>query len=106
MIDKDGSVTHSTIIVISNGAKGTIIHSMMPTMVRDRARLNISSSERNNMQLVVTDINGRVVLQQSVIVNAGNQEVWLNAGRLSAGMFQVTGYINGVKAATFRFIKL
>jgi hypothetical protein len=106
MLDKDGSITYSVIIVVSNGAKGVYINSMMPTMVRDRARLNIYSSVRANMQLVVTDINGRIIQNQAVSINTGNQEIWLNAARLSAGIFQVTGYVNGEKTATFRFIKL
>jgi hypothetical protein len=57
------------------------------------------------MQLVVTDINGRVIQNQVAVINAGNQEVWLDGTRLAAGMFQVTGYINGERTATVRFIK-
>lgn len=106
MLDKDGSITFSTIILVSNGTKGIFVNSLMPTMVRDRARLNITSSVKGNMQLVITDINGRVIQNQTVSINAGNQEIWLNASRLSAGMFQVTGYVKGEKTATIRFIKL
>jgi hypothetical protein len=102
---KDGSISFSNIIIVMNGSKGVMISSMIPTLVRDRARLNISSSVRGNMQLVVTDISGRIMQNQVVSISSGNQEVWLNATSLSAGMFQVTGYINGEKTATFRFIK-
>jgi len=105
MYDKDGSISFSNIIIVMNGSKGVMISSMIPTLVRDRARLNISSSVRGNMQLVVTDISGRIMQNQVVSISSGNQEVWLNATSLSAGMFQVTGYINGEKTATFRFIK-
>jgi hypothetical protein len=105
MHDRDGSITHSTIVVVMNGSKGVIISSLMPTMVQDRAKLMVSSSTTGTMQLVVTDISGRIIQQQQVSINTGNQEVWLNASRLAAGMFQVTGYINGEKTSTFRFIK-
>jgi hypothetical protein len=105
MTDKDGSVSYSTIVVVMNGTKGVMISSMIPTMVVDRARLNISSSEKGNLQLVVTDISGRVVHTQNATINAGKQEIWLNAMRLSPGIFQITGYINGEKTATVRFFK-
>lgn len=105
MFDIDGSISLSNIVMVMNGTKGVYISSMIPTVVRDRARLNISSSLRGNMQLVVTDISGRIVQTQVVSVADGNQEVWLNAGRLASGIFHVTGYINGQRTATIRFIK-
>ena len=105
MHDRDGSITHSTIVVVMNGSRGVIISSLMPTLVQDRAKLMVSSSLAGTMQLVVTDISGRIIQQQQVSINPGNQEVWLNASHLAAGMFQVTGYINGEKTSTFRFIK-
>ena len=105
MYDDDGSVTYSNIIVIMNGSKGIVISAMMPTVVTDRARLSVSSSMKGSLQLVVTDISGRIVQSQLATIDSGNQDVWLNASALSTGMFQVTGYINGEKTATFRFIK-
>lgn len=105
MLDKDGKISFSSIVVVMNGTKGVIISSMIPTMVIDRARLNITSSVSGNMQLVVTDISGRVVHIQNASINAGNQEIWLNANRLSSGIFQITGYINGEKTTTIRFFK-
>lgn len=106
MLDKDGSVTYSTIIVVSNSSKGVYLHSVTPSVVQGRTRLNIQSSENSNMQLVVTDINGRIVHRQNVSVGNGSQDVWLDASRFSSGVFQVTGVVNGIKTATLRFIKL
>lgn len=105
MLDKDGSVKLSNIVVVMNGTNGVIISSMIPTMVIDRARLNISAAKGGNMQLVVSDISGRIVQTQNASINAGNQEIWLNASRLSPGLFQITGYLNGEKTATIRFFK-
>ncbi len=105
MYDIDGAITYSNIIVVMNGSKGTVISAMMPTVVADRSRLSVSSSVRGNLLLVVTDISGRVVKNQLVSIDAGSQDVWLEVSSLSKGMFQVTGYINGEKTATYRFIK-
>lgn len=106
MLDRDGAVTFSTIVVVSNGAKGVYLHSVTPSVVQGRTKLNIQSSENTSMQLVVTDINGRIVHKQSISVSNGTQDVWLDAARFSSGVFQVTGFVKGVKTATLRFIKL
>lgn len=106
MYDRDGSVTFSAIIIVSNVAQGITIQSMMPSMVRDRATLSINSSVKGNMQLVITDINGRVLQNEIVFLNSGGQDVWVNASRLPPGMYQVTGYAAGQKTTTIRFIKL
>jgi hypothetical protein len=106
MLDIDGATTYSTIIVVSNGTKGVLLNSVAPTMVIGRTKLNIQSSYVANMQLMITDINGRVVHKQSVLLINGSQDVWLDASHFAAGMFQVSGYVNGEKTATLRFIKL
>jgi hypothetical protein len=106
MLDIDGAITYSTIIVVSNGSEGVFLNSVAPTVVTGITKLNIQSSFVANMQLLVTDISGRIVHKQSVSLVNGSQDVWLDASRFSAGMFQVSGYVNGAKTATLRFIKL
>lgn len=106
MIDIDETATLSKIVAVMNGSKGVVITSMMPTLVTSRARLNISSSEKGNIQLVVTDIYGRTVKQQVNSLTTGNQEIWLNLGTLPAGTYQVTGYLAaGEKTSSIRFIR-
>lgn len=107
MIDQQGLVNMSKIVSVFNNGEGWIINSMIPTLVTSQAKLNISASTRINMRLVVTDSYGRIVHQQQAALNAGgSQDIWLNLGRLAAGAYQVTGYLdNGLKTTTFRFIK-
>ena len=106
MIDIDGVITYSTIIVISNGSTGIFMNSIAPTLVTGRTKVNIQSSSNALMQMVITDINGRIVHKQSVSLFNGSQDVWLDASRFASGMFHVSGYVNGVKTTTLRFIKL
>ncbi len=106
MYDKDGSYKLSKIIAVMNGVKGILITGMMPTIVHDRARLNVVSSEKGTIQLVVTDIQGRIVYQQLAgINNGGSQDIWMSLSALGAGNYQVTGYMNNESVGTFRFIK-
>lgn len=105
MYDRDGSVTYSKIITIMNGVNGFFITSMIPTMVNDRARVNVSASRKGNIQLVVTDIHGRVVYQQMASINSENQEIWLNLSGLSSGAYHLTGYFSNERSSTLRFVK-
>lgn len=106
MIDIDETAELTKIVAVMNGSKGIVITSMMPTLVINRARLNISSSEKGNIQLVVTDIYGRIVKQQVNALTTGNQEIWLNLSTLPAGTYQVTGYTStGEKTSSIRFIR-
>lgn len=105
MYDVDGTVTLSKIVAVINGADGVLITAMMPTVVTSQARLNISSSEKLTMNLVVTDMHGRIIHRQIAGINSGNQDVILNLETLSTGTYHVTGYYNGMKTKSVRFIK-
>lgn len=106
MIDKDGSKTYSVIRMVIRNTSGLSLHSLSPTLVYDRTKAKISSSANTSMQLIITDMSGRVVQKQQVNVQAGSQDVWINVSKLGKGAYQLTGY-NGVeKPVTLRFIKL
>ena len=105
IFDTDGTSTLSRIVAVTNGGKGLLITSMMPTVVTSYARLNISSSEAGTMQLVITDSYGRSVRKQIAGITNGNQEIRLDCQSLAAGAYQVTGYLNGERTESIRFIK-
>lgn len=107
MIDRNNVPTLSKIVAVINGADGFLITSMQPTIVSDQARLSISSSKKATVRLVITDMYGRVLRQQASGIAVGNQDIWLNnLSSLSAGAYQVTGYLDdGGRTSTIRFIK-
>jgi hypothetical protein len=106
MIDEQGVPTISKIVQVFNNAEGWTINSMMPTLVTSQAKLNISASSRANIRLAVTDMFGRIVLQQQTALSAGSQDIWINLSSLPAGAYQITGYLDsGVKTGSFRFVK-
>lgn len=106
MTDKQGVPTMSKIIAVINGAEGIAITSMMPTIVKDQAKVNISSAKRESIRLSITDMFGRTVKQQAVGLAPGNQDVWFNLSGLPAGAYQLTGYLeNGQRTTSIRFVK-
>ncbi len=105
MVDKDGKISYSQIVAVMNGAKGILLTSMIPTIVSSSATLTISSSEKGTMQLMVTDMYGRIVKQQLVSIGTGNQQVVLNLQSLASGAYQVTAVMNNSQVGTIRFLR-
>jgi hypothetical protein len=105
MIDVNGEQKLSKVIVISNGTDGLFLTSMWPTVVTNgNAQLSVSSSQRGSLQLVITDMYGRIVKQQINSVDAGSQSIRLDLHTLPGGAYQVTGYMDGKRSATIRFV--
>ena len=105
MIDKDGDVKLSAVIAVSNGTDGLFLAQMAPTVVIDRARIRVTSANGGNLQMVITDMQGRIVKQQVNGIAVGSQEIWLNLHSLPGGAYQLTGYVDGKRSASIRFIK-
>ena len=105
MIDKEGKVSFSQVVAVMNGAKGILLTSMIPTVVTSTATLTISSSEKGTMQLMITDMYGRIVKQQLISIGTGNQQVILNLQTLAAGAYQVTAIMNNSQVGTIRFVR-
>lgn len=105
MTDRDGIVSYSPIVAVFNGTKGIFITSMLPTVVRSGAIVNISSSEKGTIQLLVTDMYGRIVKKQLASIANGNQQVALDLSILPSGAYQVSGYMNGQQVGTIRFVR-
>jgi hypothetical protein len=106
MIDVNGEVKLSKVIVLTNGTEGLFLTSMWPTLVTNgRAQINVSSSQRGNLQLVIVDMNGRIVKQQISGIEAGSQQIWLNLHALPGGAYHITGYMDGKRSSTIRFVK-
>ena len=90
MHDRDGAVTYSVIKVVMRDVNGMVLHSLAPTMVRYITRAKITAAVSGNLQIVVTDLSGRVVQKQQVNVQPGTQDLIINVSHLGSGMFQLT----------------
>ncbi|RZM22045.1 MAG: T9SS type A sorting domain-containing protein [Pedobacter sp.] len=104
-VDVDGRVAYSNIVAILNREKGIEIVSMIPNPVKDMATLSIASATISKMDIIVSDVAGKQLMKQSVVLSAGSNTVPLNLAHLAAGTYQVTGYTAEGKVKTMRFVK-
>jgi hypothetical protein len=64
MIDVDGKVTYSSIVSLINATKGIEITNIAPNPIINGAfNLNISTAEKTPVELVVIDLQGRVMMK-------------------------------------------
>ncbi len=66
--------------------------------------VKISTAEKTQMELVITDMQGRILQKQSVNMIAGFNQVPMNVQNLAAGTYQLFG--NGADGRTrvLRFV--
>jgi hypothetical protein len=104
-IDIDGKINYSTIVALLNKDKGFEIVSIMPNPVATKAMLSISSAQKSTMEIIITDLAGKQLSKQRVVLLAGSNQVSLNLSNLAAGSYQVTGVTDEGERKSLRFVK-
>ena len=107
MVDADGKVTYSSIVALLNAVKGFDIVSIAPNPVTNDGnfKLNIASAQSSKMEIIIIDMQGRIVNRQKIAVAAGSNIIPMNAGNLAAGTYTIYGLMDGDKSRVIRFVK-
>jgi hypothetical protein len=105
MIDPDGRITYSRTVAIMNGVNGLILTSLSPTIVNNTTTLTIASSKQQKIDLVIVDIQGRVMQKHSSTIAAGNTNIQLSTDRFAPGVYQLFGASSQEKTNIISFIK-
>ncbi|MGB4844283.1 MAG: T9SS type A sorting domain-containing protein [Ferruginibacter sp.] len=106
MIDADGKVSYSSVVILLNAVKGFEIISIAPNPVVDNIfKLNITSTHAGKMELSIFDMQGRIVNRQALQLTAGFSSLPVNVSGLSAGTYTLYGLIDGDKSKVIRFVK-
>lgn len=105
MTDADGKITYSTVVSLINAAKGFDVLNIAPNpIVNGRFNLNISAAQNAGMNMLITDMQGRVLQQQSVNLVAGFNSIPVNVTTLAAGTYQVYGITAEGRTRVLRFV--
>ena len=106
MTESDGAVSYSITIAILGKEKGFEVINLMPTLIdRGSAVLNVSAAQNGSISIVVSDVAGKRVLNQSFAVTQGSNSIPVKMEKLSAGIYQISVYNNNERAGTIRFVK-
>jgi hypothetical protein len=106
MVDENGKITYSTIVLIINKETGFDIAGILPSLINNNtAVLNTSAAKKMQLTVVVTDMLGKQVEQVQYNLIAGSNQIPLNFTNLAAGTYQLVGYTTEGKSKTIRFVK-
>jgi hypothetical protein len=106
-LDKDGK-THYSNVVNLKGDKATQVNitGVYPNPTRNTLNVSIASPSVEKVSIVITDISGKVLIQQSVVLNSGDNVQTLDVSNLSQGTYLIkTICNNGCESAVIKFAK-
>ena len=105
MTDQDGRSTYSPLVVITGKAKAFETVSLYPNPVQTNTTLKIATANAGNMQMVITDMSGRLMQKQTVRLQSGSNIISLKLGSLATGSYQVTLIDEAGEKTSIRFVK-
>ena len=106
--DKDGKSSLSAIVAIkSTGTNLLLMTAIYPNPVQNKMSLVLSAPvTANEVTLVITDVTGKVVLQQKARLQSGDNNILLNLSALHSGSYLIKAICeNGCQTAVRKFVK-
>ena len=105
MTDADGKVTYSSIVSLINASAGIDIMNIAPNPIVNRNfKLNISAAQKTQMDMMITDMQGRVMQKQTINAIAGFNTVPVNVSNLATGTYQVYVVSTEGRSKVLRFV--
>lgn len=106
--DMDGKTSYSNTIAILNKKTGLEVLSLSPNPVTadNNIILNIASAQDDKVEIVVSDVNGKIVfLQHNVAIIPGSNQLPIELPNLAAGNYHLTVITSKKNKTTLQFVK-
>ena len=103
--DADGKISYSSAVALLNAIKGFDIINMAPNpVVTGNFTLNVTSARASRIELVIIDMQGRLVKRQIVSLIDGFNSLPVNVGNITSGTYIMYGIIAEDKSRLIRFV--
>jgi Secretion system C-terminal sorting domain len=103
--EPDGKVKYSTIIALINKDKGFEIVSLAPNPARANATLSLATAKAGKVDIVITDVVGKLVSKQQNTLVSGNNTINMNFEQLAGGTYNIVVTNADGEVKTTRFVK-
>ncbi len=105
LTDANGKTTYSSVVSLINAASGIDILNISPNpVVGGTFSLKLSAAQKTNMELLITDMQGRMIQKQVVNAVAGFNQVPVDVRGLAAGTYQLACYSGEGRTRILRFV--
>ncbi len=102
--NNNGDFHYTDIKTVKLNKQGRI-GSIYPQPANDKLNVQYHSYNEGSVKIIITDINGKIVMQESRNMNAGAQFIVVNIGKLNSGMYLVSITDKDHQKSLQRFIK-
>ena len=106
LIDIDGKISYSPIVLLISATKGFEMVGMYPTVVKNQTTLSVSSATTTMLQTNVTDLSGKLLISNKQTIPSGSSLILIDCGKLAPGLYNLTGIAADATKKTIRFVKL
>ena len=89
LVDADGVVKYSNVVLLNNAVKGSSLISLAPNPAQSVTMVSINSVDNKVVFLTIVDATGRVVLRTSAALVRGINNLQLDVSRLVSGLYNV-----------------
>ncbi len=100
-----GSVTYSSIIKLSSQQKNMQLLAVLPNPATNMAKLSIASIQNNIIRLAIISMDGKVVQQSNVPLQAGISIINVDVAHLASGTYFIKGIFSSGQTDVIKFIK-
>jgi len=106
-IDINGKASYSNIISIKGDKiSKLVITDIYPNPASKLLNMTIASPTDENVQLVITDITGKILQKQAAQLNTGNNNLHLQVDALASGTYMLQVICNnGCNSSVVKFVK-
>jgi hypothetical protein len=106
-VDVNGNTNYSGVVLVKgNSINALSLNSVYPNPAKDRLNLIISSPVNNNINIIITDLAGKIVKRQAYSVVSGGNNVDFDVSALPAGSYFIKANCNnGCESAVSKFVK-
>lgn len=101
MIDNDGNSSLSNTIFISSRDKMNLF--IFPNPVAEHLYVQLKSDKKETKNLAIADVSGRIILKQTIAINAGMNTISINTNQLAKGTYLLM--IDGSGISVEKFMK-
>jgi hypothetical protein len=107
MVDKDGKVTYSSIVVVKAKAVSSLqLVGLFPNPTKEWLTVSVSTPTDQVSSIIVTDMTGKAIMQLSKTLVKGSNTFTINVSKLVAGNYIVKLINNNANEhASQRFLK-
>lgn len=105
MIDVDGKTAYSPVVRLINAVGEINLLNIVPNPVTGGwLPVNISAAKNEQVEIGITDMQGRGLMKRSVLLIAGFNSIPLDVSHLARGTYQLSAKTAGGQAAILRFV--